>query len=72
MVTGCRNLNNYQWRVVNNAISQCSLPIFVKLVYGEICRWYSYSKPHLTVLASNVMDSIMMLFEKVETKVSSR
>ncbi|KAL7638639.1 UNVERIFIED_CONTAM: hypothetical protein RMT77_011211 [Armadillidium vulgare] len=66
METAQRDLNNYQWRVVNNAISHCSLPIFVKLVFAEVCRWKSYSKPQMTVLATNVMDSIMMLFEKTE------
>ncbi|XP_063848129.1 LOW QUALITY PROTEIN: NACHT and WD repeat domain-containing protein 2-like [Scylla paramamosain] len=68
MHTAKRDLNNYQWRVVSNAISRCSLPIFVKLVFAEICRWKSYSKPQDTYLASNVMDSIMMLFSKVEVK----
>ncbi|XP_069948531.1 NACHT and WD repeat domain-containing protein 2 [Cherax quadricarinatus] len=68
MNTAARDLNNYQWRVVSNAISRCSLPIFVKLVFAEICRWKSYSKPQDTYLASNVMDSIMMLFSKVEVK----
>ncbi|KAK4290424.1 hypothetical protein Pmani_036667 [Petrolisthes manimaculis] len=68
MQTAARDLNNYQWRVVSNAISKCSLPIFVKLVFAEICRWKSYSKPQDTYLASNVMDSIMMLFSKVEVK----
>ncbi|XP_069163973.1 NACHT and WD repeat domain-containing protein 2 [Procambarus clarkii] len=68
MNTAKRDLNNYQWRVVSNAISRCSLPIFVKLVFAEICRWKSYSKPQDTYLASNVMDSIMMLFSKVEVK----
>ena len=72
MCTAHRDLNNYQWRVVSNAISQCSLPIFVKLVFAEICRWKSYSKPQDTFLASNVMDSIMMLFSKVEVKVGQR
>ncbi|ROT75471.1 hypothetical protein C7M84_006013 [Penaeus vannamei] len=33
MCTAKRDLNNYQWRVVSNAISRCSLPIFVKLVF---------------------------------------
>ncbi|KAF2357626.1 P-loop containing nucleoside triphosphate hydrolase [Trinorchestia longiramus] len=66
MSSAQRDLNNYQWRVVSNAISHCSLPIFVKLVFAEICRWKSYSKPQATVLATNVMDSIMMLFEKIE------
>ncbi|XP_076047272.1 NACHT and WD repeat domain-containing protein 2 [Oratosquilla oratoria] len=66
MASNHRDLNNYQWRVVSNAISRCSLPIFVKLVFAEICRWKSYSKPQDTHLASNVMDSIMMLFERIE------
>ena len=68
MESAGRDLNNYQWRVVANAISKCSLPIFCKLVFAEICRWKSYSKPQDTYLAHNVMDSIFLLFEKVETK----
>ena len=42
-----RDLNNYQWRVVANAVAKCSLPIFCKLVFAEICRWKSYSKPQV-------------------------
>ena len=68
MESAGRDLNNYQWRVVANAIAKCSLPIFCKLVFAEICRWKSYSKPQDTYLAHNVMDSIFLLFEKVETK----
>lgn len=41
METACRDLNNFQWRLVSNALSKCSLPIFVKLVFAEICRWRS-------------------------------
>ncbi|XP_018333645.1 NACHT and WD repeat domain-containing protein 2 [Agrilus planipennis] len=66
MGTAKRDLNNYQWRLVSNAIGKCSLPIFVKLVFAEICRWRSYTKPQDTHLASTVMDSIMMLFERIE------
>lgn len=66
MKTAHRDLNNYQWRLVANAISNCSLPIFVKLVFAEICRWRSYTKPADTHLANTVMDSIMMLFERIE------
>ena len=32
METAGRDLNNFQWRVVANAIGDCSLPIFLKLV----------------------------------------
>ncbi|KAI5755532.1 hypothetical protein M8J77_017783 [Diaphorina citri] len=66
MKTAARDLSNYQWRLVSNAIGKCSLPIFVKLVFAEICRWRSYTKPQETHLASTVMDSIMMLFERIE------
>lgn len=69
MKTACRDLNNYQWRLVANAIAKCSLPIFVKLVFAEICRWRSYTRPQETHLASTVMDSIMMLFERIEKQV---
>ena len=68
MESAGRDLNNYQWRVVANAVAECSLPIFCKLVFAEICRWKSYSKPQDTYLAHSVMDSIFLLFEKVETK----
>lgn len=66
MATACRDLTNYQWRLVSNAITKCSLPIFVKLVFAEICRWRSFTKPQDSHLASTVMDSIMMLFERIE------
>ncbi|XP_053618962.1 NACHT and WD repeat domain-containing protein 2 [Plodia interpunctella] len=66
MASAARDLSNYQWRLVSNAISSCSLPIFVKLVFAEVCRWRSYTKPTDTHLASTVMDSIMMLFERIE------
>lgn len=65
-----RDVTNYQWRVVCNALAECSLPIFVKLVFAETCRWKSYSKPNDTVLASNVMDSIFKLFERIEIQVT--
>ena len=68
MESAGRDLNNYQWRVVANAVSKCSLPIFCKLVFAEICRWKSYSKAQDTYLAHSVMDSIFLLFEKVESK----
>ncbi|XP_022837099.1 NACHT and WD repeat domain-containing protein 2 [Spodoptera litura] len=66
MASAARDLTNYQWRLVSNAIASCSLPIFVKLVFAEVCRWRSYTKPQDTHLASTVMDSIMMLFERIE------
>lgn len=36
------------------------------VVFAEICRWRSYTRPQETHLANTVMDSIMMLFERIE------
>ena len=63
-----RNMTNYQWRVVANAFDHCTLPIFCKLVFQEVCRWKSYFEPEKTVLMHNVMDSVFQLFERVENK----
>jgi hypothetical protein len=63
-----RSLNNFQWRVVANALDNCSLPIFGKLVFQEVCRWKSYSEPAKTVLMTNVQDSVFQLFQRVENK----
>lgn len=37
MNTARRDLNNFQWRLVANAIAKCSLPIFVKLGKINTC-----------------------------------
>lgn len=63
-----RTLTNYQWRTVANALNSCSLPIFSKLVFQEVCRWKSYTAPERTVLNSNVQDSVFQLFQRVENK----
>ena len=68
MKTEGRDLNNYQWRIVANAFDHCTLPIFCKLVFQEVCRWKSYFEPELTILRHNVMDSVFQLFERVENK----
>ena len=68
MKSAGRTLNNYQWRVVANAMDSCTLPIFSKLVFQEVCRWKSYSAPEKTVLMTNVQDSVFQLFQRVENK----
>ncbi|PRD35569.1 UNVERIFIED_CONTAM: NACHT and WD repeat domain-containing protein 2 [Trichonephila clavipes] len=61
-----RDLNKYQWNVVKKAISKCTLPIFIKLIFADVMRWRSYSKASETILAYTVMDSIMKLFDRIE------
>jgi hypothetical protein len=38
MISAGRDMNNYQWRVVANAFDHCTLPIFCKLIFLEVCR----------------------------------
>ena len=68
MKSASRDLTNFQWRLVANAYDHCTLPIFCKLVFQEVCRWKSYFEPEVTVLKNNVMDSVFQLFERVENK----
>ena len=63
-----RSISNYHNRLVLNALENCSLPIFCKLVFAEISRWKSYTNPKDTYLANNVTDCISLLFQKVEEK----
>lgn len=63
-----RKLTTYQMKVVKGALNRCTLPIYVKLVLAEICRWKSYSKASETTLASNITDSIFRLFDRIEVQ----
>ena len=42
-----RSLNNFQWRVVANALDQCTLPIFCKLVFQEVIGGDSTTLPNI-------------------------
>ncbi|KAK3802261.1 hypothetical protein RRG08_004547, partial [Elysia crispata] len=59
-------VTDHQWKIVNEAITKCNLPLFVKLTFDEICRWRSYTKPALTTLAFTIHDCIMLLYERIE------
>ncbi|XP_012943969.1 NACHT and WD repeat domain-containing protein 2 [Aplysia californica] len=63
---GNKAVTEEQWALVNEAISKCNLPLFVKLTFDEICRWRSYTKPSQTTLAFTIHDCIMLLFERIE------
>lgn len=63
-----RAITEDQWKIVNEAIARCNLPLYVKLVFDEICRWRSYTSPKLTTLAFTIHDSITKLFEKIENQ----
>lgn len=38
-----RTLTQQQWKIVESSLNHCSRPIFVKLAFGEVINWKSYS-----------------------------
>lgn len=63
---GNKAITEAQWDLVNEAFTKCNLPLFVKLVFDQICRWKSYTKPSNTVLQFTIHDLIMKLYERIE------
>ncbi len=61
-----RSLTPDQSDVVRNALSQCSLPLYTRLVFQEVCQWKSYTLPSQTVLEFTVKGVINKLFDGVE------
>ena len=61
-----RTISDEQWEIVNEAITKCNLPLYVKLVFDELCRWKSYTPLKQTQLAFTIHDLIMKLFERIE------
>ena len=40
-----RKIGNFQNRLILNALENCFLPLFCKLVVAEVSKWKSYSNP---------------------------
>ena len=55
-----------QEMVVQQALEVCSLPLYTRLVFKEICRWKSYTSPDQIQLGSTVKAIINTLFDRVE------
>ncbi|XP_063409220.1 NACHT and WD repeat domain-containing protein 2-like isoform X1 [Mytilus trossulus] len=63
-----RTLTTEQFNVIENAFTQCSLPIYVKLVFESVLDWRSYTVVDDNSLAFTVKESIIKLFEHLEHK----
>jgi len=61
-----RTLTGGQFSIVEKALSNCSLPLYVRLVSEEVCRWSSYQGESDTVLQQTVDDIINTLFDRLE------
>lgn len=65
-----RSLSAHQVDVVSDALSKCSLPLYTRLVFEEVCRWSSFSPPDQTRLQFTVKGIINKLFDKVTSLLS--
>ncbi|CAF1575600.1 unnamed protein product, partial [Didymodactylos carnosus] len=63
-----RTISEQQWLLVNARLSECSLPLYVKLVFDEINRWKSYTKTEEADLAKTVSTSINKLLIRIENQ----
>lgn len=63
-----RRLTDSQLNIVTQALSQCSLPLYTKLVFEEVCRWKSYDTIDSAHLESTVKGVISTLLERLERK----
>ena len=61
-----RTLTTKQLDRVRDALEKCSLPLYTKIIFDEICRWKSYSTPDVTILEDSVKGVINTLFDRVE------
>lgn len=61
-----RTLTDEQMGLVNEAFTKCNLPLYVKLVFDEVCRWKSFTLVQHVSLAFTIHDSIYKLFERIE------
>lgn len=66
LVGASRDLTPPQFEVVTKALTKCSLPLYTRLVFEEVCHWSSYALLSQTKLESTVKGIINKLFEKVE------
>lgn len=67
--TANRTLTASQLETVNHALARCSLPLYTRLVFEEVCLWSSFHPPDQTCLEFTVKGCINKLFEKVSSCV---
>ena len=68
MLTSFIIIINLQWRLVFNALENCSMPLFVKLIFTQIRYWKSYWLPTSTVIPADISTIIVEMFDLVEKK----
>ncbi len=61
-----KSVTSQQRELIQAVVKQCSLPLFLKLVYDEVFRWHSYSIINQCILHPNIVDMISLIFDRLE------
>ncbi len=65
---GGRKLTDAQKDIVHTALTHCSLPLYIKLVYDDVIHWRSYDPVSKTTLLHTVTAMINNTFGRLEKK----
>jgi hypothetical protein len=63
-----RTLTKEQHEVVRKALDQCSLPLYLRLVFNEVRRWTSHTPADQLSLPQTIQGMIEALFDRVERR----
>ncbi|GFO41156.1 NACHT and WD repeat domain-containing protein 1 [Plakobranchus ocellatus] len=63
-----RSVTLHQYRVIQEAFTHCTLPLFITLTFEEAARWRSFDEVSRESLEYTVEASINKLFDRLETK----
>ncbi|CAF3624005.1 unnamed protein product [Rotaria sp. Silwood1] len=63
-----RTISEPQWALVHERLDECSIPLYVKLVFDEIKLWKSYTKIQEKDLAKTISTSINKLLGRIENQ----
>ena len=61
-----KTMTNQQRELMKKVVKECSLPLFLKLVYDEIFRWHSYRPIQQCILHPSIPDMISLIFDRLE------
>ncbi|XP_077862128.1 NACHT domain- and WD repeat-containing protein 1-like [Saccoglossus kowalevskii] len=61
-----RAINNEQQGIITSSIQQCSLPLFLKLLFDQASKWQSYLPSSQIKVQPSVKGMISIIFDRLE------
>ena len=61
-----KSLTPLQLSVVNQALNKCSLPLYARLVFEEVCRWNSFTNVDASTFPLSIKGIINKLLDNLE------